>query len=583
MLIGPVFTRELATAPRRSRFYIARAVYVAGLLVLMATAWMVLTGTQDVRNLGDLARFGAMVFQILAPLQLALVVFFSALSTASAVSQEKDRKTLVLLLLTHLSNSELVLGRLFASLLTVVVLVTAALPLFMFTMLLGGISPDQIGRVMAVTLASSLAAGSLGSTLALWREKTFQTLALTALLLVAWIGFWESVALGFFGESWLGMPVDLWAVAFSPWQAIEAAARPGEMASAPVLGSPVNLYVVVSLLLAAVLNLIAVARVRVWNPSREMQPREDESTAVAAEAMPGHNVHSAGGKTREVWDNPIIWREICTWAYGRRVLIIRLAYIALFSVAAVAVHGLLQQRAGLGSLALVMVPLFVLSLVLVNALAVTSMTAERDNKAMDLLLVTDITPAEFVFGKLGGALYVTKEMVLLPMALCSYIWWRGALSFENLTYLLLGLVVMNCFVSMVGVHVGMIYNNSRSAVGVSLGTVFFLFLGIATCIRIMLAFSGSFQMQLAPFLTFMVGGGIGLFYGLGWRNPSPAIMLASFIAPAATYYAIVSFFLDQTLGVFLVVLATYGFATASMLVPAIYEFDVATGRTTADE
>jgi len=214
---------------------------------------------------------------------------------------------------------------------------------------------------------------------------------------------------------------------------------------------------------------------------------------------------------------------------------------------------------------------------------VTSMTAERDNKAMDLLLVTDITPSEFVFGKLGGALYVTKEMVLLPMVLCGYIWWRGALSFENLTYLLLGLVVMNCFVSMVGVHVGMIYNNSRSAVGVSLGTVFFLFLGIATCIRIMLAFSGSFQMQLAPFLTFMIGGGIGLFYGLGWRNPSPAIMLASFVAPAATYYAIVSFFLDQTLGVFLVVLATYGFATASMLVPAIYEFDVATGRTTADE
>jgi hypothetical protein len=36
------------------------------------------------------------------------------------------------------------------------------------------------------------------------------------------------------------------------------------------------------------------------------------------------------------------------------------------------------------------------------------------------------------------------------------------------------------------------------------------------------------------------------------------------------------------LGVFLVTAAAYGFATAAMLVPAIYEFDVATGRTTAD-
>ena len=40
--------------------------------------------------------------------------------------------------------------------------------------------------------------------------------------------------------------------------------------------------------------------------------------------------------------------------------------------------------------------------------------------------------------------------------------------------------------------------------------------------------------------------------------------------------------LMQTLSVFLVVVLTYGFTTAAMLVPALYEFDVATGRTTAD-
>jgi hypothetical protein len=35
--------------------------------------------------------------------------------------------------------------------------------------------------------------------------------------------------------------------------------------------------------------------------------------------------------------------------------------------------------------------------------------------------------------------------------------------------------------------------------------------------------------------------------------------------------------------VFLVVTLTYGFATVAMLVPALYEFDVATGRTTLGE
>ena len=114
-----------------------------------------------------------------------MVIFFSALLAASAVAQEKDKRTLVLLLLTNLSNSELVLGKLLASMLGVLVLLAASLPLFMLSTLLGGVSFEQIARVFAVTLAAGLAAGSIGSILALWREKTFQTLALTVLG-VAW-------------------------------------------------------------------------------------------------------------------------------------------------------------------------------------------------------------------------------------------------------------------------------------------------------------------------------------------------------------------------------------------------------------
>ena len=164
MLIGPVFTREVAIAPRRTKLYVARAAYPLALLVLMSTAWLVLTGTQMVRDVGDLARFGTILFQILAPLQLALAMFFSALLAASEVAQEKDRRTLVLLLLTNLSNSELVLGKLLASLLNVLVMLAAALPLFMLAALLGGVSFGQIARAMAVTLAAVLVCGSLGST-----------------------------------------------------------------------------------------------------------------------------------------------------------------------------------------------------------------------------------------------------------------------------------------------------------------------------------------------------------------------------------------------------------------------------------
>ncbi len=204
MFVGPVFSREVAIAPRRIKLYVARTAYALALLVLMCTAWLVLTGTQLVRDLGDLARFATVLFQILAPLQLALAAFFSALLAASEVAHEKDRKTLVLLLLTNLSNCELVFGKLLASLLTVLVLLAAALPVFLLTALLGGVSYGQIARVFAVTLATALVCGSLGSTLALWREKTFQALAMTVLVLVLWLAVGEVIAAGVLGESSLG-------------------------------------------------------------------------------------------------------------------------------------------------------------------------------------------------------------------------------------------------------------------------------------------------------------------------------------------------------------------------------------------
>jgi len=597
LFVGPVFTREVVTAPRRDRLFWLRGVYVLALGVLMAVCWQVLSGNQPVRSLSDYSRFGAFVFELLAALQLALAMFFSAVLAASAVAQEKDKKTFVLLLLTRLSNQELVLGRLAASLLNVLMLVAAGLPVLLFTVLFGGVSFAQVARALTVTLATAIAAGSIGSTVALWREKTFQTLAIVAVLLVVWLAAGEALRLGVAGPQGVE-----WAAVVSPWQAIVAASSPLLGASGQAAGWLHGYgFALTALIVAVVANGLAIGLVRVWNPSREAAPRQDEAPAKESiwgaeydasrpEGTPldqptAQSAHAAPGSVRQVWDNPVLWREICTWAYGRKTLAVRLGYLMLAALAAAGVVVALQGTgsASKAAISLSLAPLFILSLVLINALAVTSLTTERDGKALDLLLVTDITAKEFVFGKLWGVFFNAKEMVVLPLLLCGYLWWAGRLDGENLTYLLLGLLVMNLFAAVLGLHAGMSYDNSRSAIAVSLGTVFFLFLGVATCMRIMVAFPGEFVTQLAPFTAIVLAGGLGLYAALGYRNPSPAIKVASFLTPFFTFWAITSFLLNFTLSVFLVIVGTYGFATLAMLVPAIYEFDVATGRTTAEE
>ena len=589
MLIGPVFYREASTAPRRPRHFVARATYVAALVLLIATAWLVLAGTQVIRNVGDLARFGSILFQVLAPLQLAIVMFFSALFSASAVSQEKDRQTLLLLLMSDLKNSELVLGKLLAALLFVIVLLVSALPVFMGLVLLGGVEVMQVARMYGVTLVTAAVAGSLGSTMALWREKTFQALALTALSLFFYLGAWEAVAQIGAARQFAGLSINAWAAVGSPWRAVlvatEPMIRPASEGQRPF--DPVVWFLLYGTAVAVAINAIAIARVRLWNPTRELRPGGTEPDAEPAvlhsmQQIPAAKVRPGSG--RQVWDNPVAWREMRTWAYGRKIMAIRLAYTIVAAMAAVALFGGLEVTRTLGLM--VLVPLFLISLVLVNAQAVTALTTERDGRTLDLLLVTDLTPREFIFGKLGGVLYNAKEMVLLPLLICLGLWWRGAVSTENTFYIVMGLLVMDVFVAVLGIHCGLIHENSRVAVGTSLGTVFFLFIGVAICMRIMVAFGGSFhsfQYQLPAFLALILGGGVGLYVSLGARNASTAIFCAAFSCPFLTFWAITSFLLDYTLAVFLVMVASYGFTTATMLIPALSEFDVASGRSNSNE
>jgi hypothetical protein len=383
----------------------------------------------------------------------------------------------------------------------------------------------------------------------------------------------------------------------SPWQAVQEAALPtfGGLREGGRSADPVLLFLVASLVEAAILNLVAMARLRVWNPRRDIVPRLDdeqerarvEAGATEPAARPAVSIHAAGGKVRPVWDNPVLWREVRTWAYGKRILVIRLAYWAVFvACAAVLVTQLSVHEsldAAIPPTAKPIITLLVVGLILLNALAVTSLTNERDSRALDLLLVTDLSPKEIVFGKLGGAFYNAKEMILLPIVLCIYLWFAGAISTENTAFFLCGITVMNAFAAMLGVHMGMNYSNSRTAIATSIGTLLFLFLGVATCMRIMLAFSNSFDYQFTTFLGFIAGGSVALYVVLNWRLRSPALNIVAGIAPLATFIGITSYLLGNYGAVFLLTVGTFGFATWAMLVPAIYVFDVATGRTTARE
>jgi hypothetical protein len=338
-------------------------------------------------------------------------------------------------------------------------------------------------------------------------------------------------------------------------------------------------YVLALCLLALVVNIVAVLRLRIWNPSRTFIDPTKEAESEAG---------SKRSATRNIWSNPVIWREIRTKAYGRKVALIKLAYLVLFLFAVFYVYRARQSGADLvmgliSPAGFAFVAVGVVALLLVNSQAVTALTTERDAKTLELLLVTDITAREFIFGKIGGVLYNMREAILLPLAGLAWLGTEGLLTWEHFLYVSLGFLLLVVFAAMLGLHSGLSFENSRSAIANSLGTMFFLFLGVFICMMLIVEARANFSQQMLSFLVFILGGSMGLWASFTHRNPSPALTLSAFLLPFFTFYSITAFLIGETLGPWLATSFAYGFAVTAMLIPAISEFDVALGRTTLDK
>ncbi len=586
MVAGPIFVREALTAPRRLSHYLMRSGFVAGLLILFYSIRQATIGFQDVLFAGDVASFSAMTFKVFALLQLTLGMFFATVFTASNVAQEKDRRTLILLLMTDLRNHELAVGKLLASLLIVGVLLTTSLPVFCFLKLLGGITWSQIVWAEAVVGSAALAAGCWGCFVAFWRDKTFQTLAISVLGIVLFV--LVSHGLGAFVNPSLALA--------SPYAGLIDVLHPlSQSEPGPIAVSALS-TVAAMLAVSFILSVVTITQLRRWNPSKELhqsiaesislKTNGEEATQAASNDIAGIAAPLQGRVHRVVWDSPIIWREMRTRAYGRRMIWIKLAYLTLaLLIAGSAILTSTQDNSLI--LGMVTAPAFaflgigILSLLLTNAQAVTSITNERDGGTLEILLVTDLRPHEFILGKIGGALWNAREMILMPLLMIMGMALLGrvpTLTAENVLYLSIAYLVLNIFAVTLGIHAGLTYQNSRTAIGHSLGTMFFLFIGIFIFMLLLVEARSSFAIQLQSFILFIGFGSLGLYSSLTYRNPSGALTLASIILPFLTFYAITDFLLGGNLGVCFWICVAYGFTAFAMMVPAMNDFDIALGR-----
>ncbi len=111
---------------------------------------------------------------------------------------------------------------------------------------------------------------------------------------------------------------------------------------------------------------------------------------------------------------------------------------------------------------------------------------------------------------------------------------------ESAVFAIIDFLLLCHFSAMLGLHAAITYTNSRTAVANSLGTIFFLMVGILICAYLIILSDREFGRQLLSFLIFIGAGSVGLFGSLGAKNPSRAIALVSLLTPFWSFYCIIS-------------------------------------------
>ena len=110
----------------------------------------------------DATKFAEAIALVLLEAQLAAVVAITPAFAASAVSEEKDRRTLPLLLTTLLTDREIVFGKAVGQIVFVLAALLAGVPVLMITQLYGGVDVGFLAAGYAITTGTVVLCVAIG-------------------------------------------------------------------------------------------------------------------------------------------------------------------------------------------------------------------------------------------------------------------------------------------------------------------------------------------------------------------------------------------------------------------------------------
>lgn len=160
MKVNPVYRQETKVSARSFRFPMVILLF-NGVLALVALLNMYSVVTQVKRTAEIQYSSFINLYVFVAIVEFMLLLFLVPAITAGSISGERERKTLDLMLTTEITAADIVLGKLFACLSTVLLLIVSSFPIISLSFVYGGVMLKDIALLFICYSVTGLLIGSI--------------------------------------------------------------------------------------------------------------------------------------------------------------------------------------------------------------------------------------------------------------------------------------------------------------------------------------------------------------------------------------------------------------------------------------
>jgi ABC-type transport system involved in multi-copper enzyme maturation permease subunit len=206
--IVAIGVKELRGRMRGRRAFVILTIYLSLLAVfaLMVERIIEANVSSGFGGFGGSAAFasasiGQGIFAATLMLMTLQVAFLAPSSTSGAISLEREKQTLELLVTTPISSFAIVIGKLLSALIYLFLLIAASIPLMAAVFVFGGVGPEDMIKGYIVLIVTAIGLGSFGLLCSSLVKRTTAATAITIFGVLAItigtifvLGFWQAVS-----------------------------------------------------------------------------------------------------------------------------------------------------------------------------------------------------------------------------------------------------------------------------------------------------------------------------------------------------------------------------------------------------